>query len=409
MLRETQRRNSEKLRWLIEQGKHSLRAAGEVASALRVPVELRGAYAGWLGHENLGDEAIFEAVSREVYPLHLRHFAGMRKERLLAGLFGSKRLYRFGILGGGTLILGGYAGHLEPLLNAGLPCYAYGTGVLDPGELPLNGIDRHIERWIQVLKQMKVLYVRGPRSKKVLVELGIKNAEVSGDPALLHALDAVPACPNRPVLGVALYLPRRHYDGDGKSLYGAVRDTCRWALKQGWTPRLFPVSSEDLTDSIRLSHDLNLSVENICPFYENASAFIQEATACRLFLGVRLHSVILAHCAYAPAVMVAYQPKCFDYMESVGMEEWAVRSDQCEAAAFIRLLETADARRNEIRAALFKRVGALVPVLRAVGKSIVVRHALDSSISSRGRQDGSAPRESHTALARAFEQHKRET
>lgn len=372
MPRQVQKHRLEKSRWLIGQVKHSFRVAGELASAFRAPAELRGAYAGWLGHENLGDEAMFNAISRELHPLHLRHFAGMRKERVLSRLFGTRRLCRFGILGGGTLILGGYAGHLEPLLNCGLPCHAFGTGVHDPEELRLKGVDQNIERWLRVLRQMGTIHVRGPRSKKTLVELGISNVEVSGDPALLHALEAAPPCPEHPILGVSFYLPRHHY-GRGLEPYEAIRDTCRRALKQGWTARLFPVSVEDLADSLRLARELDLPAENIRPCHENATAFVREASACKLFLGVRLHSVILAHCAYVPSVMVAYERKGLDYMDSVGMGEWAVRSDQCDAAAFTRLLEAADTRRNEIQAALFARIGMLKTSLRAVAKNILFR------------------------------------
>ncbi len=370
----------EKSRWLMKQAKHSLAAAGAVASAFRVPAELRGAYAGWLGQENLGDEAIFDAIASELHPLHLRHFAGMKKERVLAGLFGLKRLYRFGVLGGGTLILGGYAGHLEPLLDCGLPCHTYGTGVLEPDELRLAGIDCDIERWLKVLRRMGTLHVRGPRSQKTLEHIGIQNVRVSGDPALLHALDALPPGAERPVLGVTLYLPRQHYGRGADYLYAAIRDTCRWALKQGWTPRLFPVSSEDLDDSIRLARELELPAESIRPFYQNAAAFVQAATACQLFLGVRLHSVILAHCAYVPSVMVAYERKSFDYMESVGMEEWAVRSDQCEATSLIRLLENVQTRRDEVRATLLAQIKSHKTSLRAVAKNILACQLPDKAI-----------------------------
>jgi hypothetical protein len=371
-----------KARWLAEQAASSLRLVGEVSSALKVRAELRGAYAGWLGHGNLGDEAIFEAVSRELAPLHLRHFAGVKKERVLAGLFGLRKLYRFGILGGGTLILGGYAGHLEPLLDSGLQCHAYGTGVLDPDEVRLSGGSCDISRWVRVLKQMGTIHVRGPRSKRTLTQLGIKDVEVSGDPALLHALKTLPPCPGQSVLGVSFFLPRHHYGRSTEFLFEAIRDACSWALKQGWMLRLFPVSSEDLADSIRLSTELKLPPGIVHPFYANAAGFIQEAAACRLFLGVRLHSVILAHCAYVPAVMIGYEAKCFDYMSSIGMEEWTLRSDQCESRSLILLLQAAEARQNEMRAALFARVASLNCNLRAVAKNILLRHAPHSTVFS---------------------------
>jgi polysaccharide pyruvyl transferase WcaK-like protein len=49
---------------------------------------------------------------------------------------------------------------------------------------------------------------------------------------------------------------------------------------------------------------------------------------CDVFVGIKLHSVILSYCANTPAIMVEYQPKCRDFMASIDMEQYNVRVDE---------------------------------------------------------------------------------
>jgi polysaccharide pyruvyl transferase WcaK-like protein len=42
------------------------------------------------------------------------------------------------------------------------------------------------------------------------------------------------------------------------------------------------------------------------------------------FVGIRLHSVIMAMCAGVPSIMLSYAPKCLDFMTSVDLQALAI-------------------------------------------------------------------------------------
>ena len=320
-------------RWALEQGRHSGHVALDVARSFSAPRRRRMAYIGWPGHGNLGDEAIFEAIREQFPSVHLRHFSGVRKESLLMRLFGARRLYQQAILGGGTLILGGYAGQLEKLLDAGIKCHTFGTGVEDPDFWEKLGRPLERERWKAVLKRMGPLHVRGPRSKAILERLGIENVSVVGDPTLLFALDRTPDPPPKKTLGVSLYIPKLAL-GDTSKLFENFVEVCRLAKADGWDLRIYSVAREDVDVNLQLARDVGVSPNSVDVECANGRAFVKSVSKCSVFLGVRLHSVILSHCACVPAISMAYQPKCWDYMESVAETEWAFACNSMAESIF---------------------------------------------------------------------------
>jgi polysaccharide pyruvyl transferase WcaK-like protein len=56
------------------------------------------------------------------------------------------------------------------------------------------------------------------------------------------------------------------------------------------------------------------------------------------FIGMKLHSVILAMCAHVPSIMLEYRPKALDFMASVGLEQFNVRTSDVEPRALFGML-----------------------------------------------------------------------
>jgi polysaccharide pyruvyl transferase WcaK-like protein len=341
-------------RWCWEQLVDIPRLATDVLRSQRAPRNHRVGYIGWVGHENLGDQAIFHAIRRELSPAHLRHFAGVRKERVLARLLTTGRLYKSGVLGGGTLILGGYLRSVETLMNAGLSVHCLGAGVEE--------IDIHkpqdrefVDRWKAVLQQMGVLYVRGPRSKNTLESLGVNDAEVVGDAALLLAGPPAPDQPSESVLGVCISLPTIFSREVNDALFRSIAYACRQAQGHGWKVKVFNVSRGDSHVSNELRQTLGLSPHDIQNHFEDGPAFVRAVQKCTIFLGVRLHSVILAHCASVPAVMVAYAPKCVDHMEAVDMSHCALSRAQWQASTIYSKIQEVYCNREAISSCLKDR------------------------------------------------------
>lgn len=60
---------------------------------------------------------------------------------------------------------------------------------------------------------------------------------------------------------------------------------------------------------------------------------------CDLFIGEKLHSVILAHCSYIPSIMLEYRPKCADYMSSLNLPNYNFRCDRLDTEKIMDSIE----------------------------------------------------------------------
>jgi polysaccharide pyruvyl transferase WcaK-like protein len=94
-----------------------------------------------------------------------------------------------------------------------------------------------------------------------------------------------------------------------------------------------------------------------------------------VFIGLRLHSVIFSYCATTPAVLIEYRPKARDFMQSIGMDDFNVRTDAFTAEKGRHLVETlyaglegvrqkASARCRDYREGLFRERDAVLEILR---------------------------------------------
>jgi hypothetical protein len=162
-------------------------------------------YIGWVDHGNLGDEAMFD-VCKEVFPeivwtplrrLHRENPSFVDRGIRFMHRLANRRGDEVGILGGGTLIGGGAswtAQYLALRKRVGRPVPVFSPGVEDPVFAPGN--ERWSEEcaaWIDALRDLPVVGVRGPRSMPFLREAGLKNVRVTGDPVVAMHRGLVPA------------------------------------------------------------------------------------------------------------------------------------------------------------------------------------------------------------------------
>ena len=68
---------------------------------------------------------------------------------------------------------------------------------------------------------------------------------------------------------------------------------------------------------------------------------------CRVFVGVKLHAVVFASALGVPSLSIEYQPKCRDFQQSIGREDFTVRTDQLKIADALEMIHDLDARREE--------------------------------------------------------------
>jgi len=90
--------------------------------------------------------------------------------------------------------------------------------------------------------------------------------------------------------------------------------------------------AHDCRDQAELTHDE-------CPIVRalDADSYMDAIAQCWIMISQRLHAGILAAATGIPGIMLEYQPKCRDFMESIAQPQWSVRTDQLDAAQLVDL------------------------------------------------------------------------
>ena len=327
-------------------GTHAAKDAAFIWKSLPAQHLKKGYYIGYTGHGNLGDEALKEAIFELFKPEVV--FAQSRGQavRLLekAGLLHWDLL----ILGGGTLIF-----RTEGVLKqiTGTPArqrIVFGTGAANPAfwkDIP----DRYgdMADWVSALDACAYLGVRGPYSKQALEHAGVlKEVKVLGDPALYFTRPIQNPKLRAKKLGVNVGTTRSPSQGD--LMWG--RDEHRFLAKfseflalmdqLGWQIEMVPVWDKDreTIEKVRTLSGLGTKMR-IFEDYHSVQKTLDRLETFDVFAGEKLHSVILACCANTPSVMLEYQPKCRDFMASLELEAWTLRTDTFEAAQAAAMVE----------------------------------------------------------------------
>jgi polysaccharide pyruvyl transferase WcaK-like protein len=295
-------------------------------------------YLGWHGHGNMGDVAIRLTYERCLPQCDLRSLPESPSQipGFLRATGISNLRHMHVLLGGGTVIgRRHYRGMLSGnmLIARGRPAVMVGAGVEDPvfQGRHSGSSNNELRNWKQLLSKFDRITVRGPRSAELLGDCGIE-AIVVGDPALL--LGAGPAVPNLQRVGVTVGFGSDLWAHDQRIVIQQVAEALAEAYQhnQEWQVRFLVVCSEDIEWTSMCAEALAaLGVASETIIAIDPDVFMAEVATCNIFLGQRLHSTILA-CSFAvPCIMLEYQPKCMDFMRSIGREDWSLRTDQFTA------------------------------------------------------------------------------
>ena len=295
--------------------------------------------------DNLGDNTLFKA-HRALFPgsSFLRYGSGGRVVRQLSRLL---RVSGHGLLAGGTLINRWGVGPLEECLELFGSFSVLGTGV---GQADFwagrSGWRDQMPAWKRVLERASYLGVRGPLSARALHEAGLPNAEMIGDPVLVFAEPGPPdPDAHQPAtLGINLGISRGNVWGSEDRIARECAALARRARERGFRVEWFVVHPEDLeiTRAVARSSGTEARVHEV---YRDHTRFMEQVKPLSVFVGMKLHAVVLATCAYVPSVMLEYRPKCRDYMLSIDREAATVRTDRFDAASVWEMVAAFDAER----------------------------------------------------------------
>lgn len=316
-------------------------------------------YYGWIDHQNIGDEALFEASKKLFNKNNILNEGGQKARNMLVG--------------GGTVLP-----HLPIINNRCIEeykkRYCIGVGVRDPQfwnrrmawmDLPYFASKFGLEFSIiydylreytpQMLKKAYTnskslegriemsrnflsngdfenirsgkfdkIGVRGPYSKRILDNFMIDSI-VTGDPALyLEPTEYISSKTGR--IGICLQ-----------------HDTYKWARNKEYIPEVisFLDSISDKYFFIFLpmfpeDREINKHISNMYSGSEfvdytepmNVQEFIDVIANCDLILSEKLHGNILSASTYTPFISLEYRPKNFDFAASMGLEDYNIRIDR---------------------------------------------------------------------------------
>lgn len=328
-----------------------------------------GIYIGYVGHRNLGDEAIWEVCRRRFpgirwqpwgqlnYTVSLGQFAqrshrdfGYMLRSLGEELLHQPRLRRMthqaihrlaarlggeaALLGGGTLINGGDV-YLEQyrlvLERTGTTPPVFGTGVYSPefGSSQPGWKDRRKE-WAEILNALPVIGVRGPQSKALLEDAGARNVVIGGDPAVAfhtsHGLNR-PASDKLRRIGINCGSITGGMWGNPAVLDEALIESARQLSNSGVAVDLFAVCPEDLRACERVARVAGLPQSAVLPLLATSRDFFVQAGNWDLVIALKLHAAVLAAAASVPMLVLEYRPKCLDFASSIGWQQFVLRTD----------------------------------------------------------------------------------
>jgi len=315
-----------------------VKLCGGFADPSRSVAHVRGKF------ENFGDILVADAIAAMFPTLRLIDCGLSRKTRWLDSLVGIRCFYRYCCLGGGTTILApDWLPTLQFVCSRTTPLFTMGTGVIDPEFVrglygPAAIADTCIEGWIECLEKFRFVSVRGVESQRILAEHGFPGARVIGDPALYYARDTI--APKRAAKYIGVNVSNYSHFW-GHSQVETIRILCdliSWLTREGWTVTLFPSMPEDLTLSLSVRAALDSERIGIFGNYADREGLLDGLAAQDLFVGVKLHTVIAACCVATPAIMIGYQPKCLDFMRTMDLEAYHVRTDRLNLDNLINMI-----------------------------------------------------------------------
>lgn len=283
-------------------------------------------YIGWIGHGNLGDDAMFRVIrdSLECNEPLIPFISPECEEILARRKLGGVALFRAGILGGGTLIHQYLLPAVRMIHRSRIPLYTVGTGVGSPGFFAPNTIT--LSGWKDILQDCRMVSVRGPLSLQMLQELGVDHAEVIGDPAL--GLTGASAPPFRSRQRLIINLAQERQPIPGSSEHAMLAQVAKLAndfREKGGELVGIALGGGDYQTLKRFMRNHRVSRMRIEDHRHSRPMAVLETIAGSIgLIGVRLHSAVLASCVGVPSVLFAYRDKCNDFMASMGLSEFAV-------------------------------------------------------------------------------------
>jgi hypothetical protein len=334
-------------------------AAEDVAAASRlIRKERLAPYIGLVGYRNLGDELLFQAHQQLFSPHKLEPY---RQDTILVerlASFVSRPFCTHAILGGGTLIYSGDAwlSKTEHLLSQGASMFCLGTGV-ESDEFVDKRHESLKKRWQKALAKFAFVGVRGPKSKEALEKDGFRNVKVMGDAALSLTPETVSTPISREIIGINFgHVPGNPMWGDPAKYKKEMAAIIKQLIHMGHKVYLLPVWNRDIPSNQELMRDVDHSDCSLVEAHETTAEYFNAVRQCDLFIGQKLHATVMAIMNRVPSMMIEYRPKCMDFMESIGLSAYVIKTSDLNLKSFMYKFDELQRRHAGLKSQIEDRI-----------------------------------------------------
>ena len=278
-----------------------------------------------VGYRNLGDEVIWHATKNAFLPLRLS--LNQRPSKwFIRRLFQDLGQRDLAILGGGTLIGDNLRDGTNPfredfaeLAQRCRKSVAFGTGV--GVLLPDASRNAWLKEWQPILSRCSYIGVRGPDSVESLRYIDIK-AEMLGDAACLVAKEPGFWQPRKKLLGLNVGMTPGRPEMPMDQYVKIMSEVIKSRINEGWKVEILLVLPDDEAIAQQVVQAVGSPDLSVHSFYLDGEQYLQHVRKMQAFIGIKLHSVVLAMCAGVPSIMIEYAPKCRDFMKSMDVERF---------------------------------------------------------------------------------------
>lgn len=308
-------------------------------------------YVGCRG--NLVDEAYLK-ISQQIFSSYR-----VVSDPRTIGFWYGKQHSKVNLFGGGTLLPFDSFWVRPNLYN-----YAFGVGVRDLSFKPefyQKGVVEKIRRF-----NFRLLGVRGEQSKKTLRGWGI-DSEVVGDPCLL--LEPPPNHKrNQNLVGVNLSSFKAIWGNSPDKIVHEGIKICKSLRDKGYSIILIRFREEDPPALKEISRATG------APIFDRGNdvlGTLNLIASCKILIGEILPSTSFSAAAHTPFIMLSYQPKCTDFVDTVGFGKYAIRTDEMNCEKVIDLFEDLLNNWNAMQNVLIRNVATYRQKLRNLADRII--------------------------------------
>ena len=313
-------------------------------------------YHGWVGHNNIGDEAIYTACRNMFDECHLvqsKYIDDNSTPELFGGgtIWPPSRHKKTESLTAGIgvgVIQPKYRNRKYSKIDIG-----YYLNKMDHGEL----LDKKSVNWLlrpanhlfdsvtiknhcvrpedyKILNEFEYVGVRGPLSKQILNRYGIEST-ITGDTALILEPDSYESANKKQV---AITLRDGGHKWSNSNEYIKIIENFCHQNSERYQFIFLPLKPSDIPLHIQLTQKVSNSIFIDHCTTPDVKGVINQYSKCDFVISERLHGNVLSACSYTPFISIEYRPKNKDFSKSLDMKKFNIKNKNLSVSKIDNLI-----------------------------------------------------------------------